>query len=199
MPMNTQERCGSVWTTGGRRLRAFEPTAGELARISPVLADYYNEPHNRAMMANTVAMTVEEVVQHWHSMWAVGGRPFLLECDGEIVGDADFRHVGETSAEFAILVGRRSEQGKGLGLRFGILLHTWAFRALGLERIYASIIPANIPSQRLFASLGYVADDTAAARAFADEASDLTFSIGRAEFDVRHGGALGEIECAKRR
>jgi RimJ/RimL family protein N-acetyltransferase len=199
MPMNAQDRWEAAWLAAVRRFRAFEPTVAELARFASPLAAYYNEPHNRAMMANTVDMTAGEVVQHWHALWADGGRPFLLELDGEIVGDADFRHVCETSAEFAILVGRRSEQGRGLGLRFGILLHAWAFRALGLQRIYASIIPANIPSQRLFARLGYLADDTSGARAFADEASDLTFSVGHTEFSAKHGGLLGEIECRKLR
>ena len=197
MLTKTQERWVAVWP-GDRQLRAFEPTAQEIARYAPVLADYYNDPHNRAMMANTVDMTADDVAGHWHALWAAGGRPFLLECDGQMVGDADFRHLRETSAELAILVGKRSEQGKGLGLRFGILLHVLAFRALGIERVYASIIPVNVASQRLFARLGYVADETPAARAFADEASDLTFSVARTEFEASHGDVLGEIDCGIR-
>jgi RimJ/RimL family protein N-acetyltransferase len=174
-------------------LRAIEPTHEEVVRLSPLLADYYNDPHNRSMMANTVAMTAGEVVEHFDSLGQSGGRPFLLELDGETVGDADFRHVCVASAEFAILVGRRSLQGKGIGLGFGILLHALAFRALGLEQVFASILPSNPASQRLFAKLGYTADDSATARAFADEESDLTFSVGREAFEAKHGAVSAEV------
>lgn len=175
--------------TADLALAAFEPTHEEVVRYSPLLAGYYNDPHNRSMMANTVAMTAGEVVEHLDSLTQSRGRPFLLELDGKMVGDADFRHISVNTAEFAILVGERALQGKGLGLGFGVLLHALAFRALALERVFVSIIPANRASQRLFAKLGYTADDSPLARSFADEASDLTFSLGRAAFEAKHGAA----------
>lgn len=179
--------------TADLELVALEPTAQEIVHASPLLEGFYNEPHNRAMMANTVAMTADDVVLHFGSLGQSGGRPFLLAVDGKTVGDADFRHISATTAEFAILVGERSLQGKGLGLGFGILLHALAFRAFALERVFVSIIPQNLASQRLFAKLGYTADDSELARSFADEASDLTFSLGRAEFEGRHGGVAHRV------
>ena len=169
------------------QLAAFEPTHEEIVRFAPLLAGHYNDPYNRSMMANTVAMTPGEVVEHFDSLGQSDGRPFLLQVDGETVGDADFRHVSGTNAEFAILVGERSLQGKGIGLGFGILLHALAFHAFALERVFVSIIPQNVASQRLFAKLGYTPDDSALARSFADEASDLTFSLGREDFESKHG------------
>lgn len=200
--MTMQEHPGdrwvAAWTSAEQRLRVFEPTSEEIAACAPVLADYYNDPHNRAMMANTVTMTATEVAEHWHAMRVAGARPFFLERDGELLGDADLRHMDETSAELAILVGRRAEQGRGLGLRFGILIHALAFRALGLQRIYVAILPKNLASQGLFARLGYTADDGPRARSFADEESDLTFSMDRAQFEATHGEALSAIECRTR-
>jgi RimJ/RimL family protein N-acetyltransferase len=184
--------------TADRELAALEPTHDEVVRASPLLADFYNDPYNRSMMANTVAMTADEVVEHFDSLGQSGGRPFVLQVDGKLVGDADFRHVTATTAEFAILVGERSLQGKGIGLGFGILLHALAFRAFALERVFVAIIPENVPSQRLFAKLGYAADDTQLARSFADEASDLTFSLGRDDFEAKHGATAARVSWRAR-
>ena len=103
------------------------------------------------------------------------------------------RHLGSDSAEFAILIGRRPEQGKGMGTRFAILLHAFAFRGLGLSRVYISIIPANLPSQRLFTRLGYRTDNSPTARAFADDDNDLTLSLDRASFEEAHAAVLPEL------
>jgi RimJ/RimL family protein N-acetyltransferase len=194
--MNLEPRLVAEWQAD--RLRAFEPTRDEIARLAPTLAGFYNDDYNRSMMANTVAMTPAEVIEHFEGLRRMGGRPFLLERDGALLGDADLRHITAKTAEFAILIGQRPEQGKGIGTRFAILLHALAFRGLGLERIFVSIIPANQPSQRLFAKIGYTADDGPAARAFADEPTDITLSIGRATFEAAHEAALEEIRWSLR-
>jgi RimJ/RimL family protein N-acetyltransferase len=196
--MNLEPRLVVEWQTAGDRLRAFEPTREEIARFAPLLAAFYNDAYNRSMMANTVAMTTDEVVEHFEGLRHKGGRPFLLERDGALLGDADLRHITAQTAEFAILVGRRPEQGKGIGTRFALLLHALAFRGLGLERIFVSIIPANLPSQRLFAKIGYVRDDSPAARAFADDPTDLTLSMVRTTFEAAHIAALDEIRWSLR-
>jgi len=196
--MNLEPRLIVDWQTPGDRLRAFEPTREEIARFSPLLAAFYNDDYNRSMMANTVAMTTDEVVEHFEGLRRKGGRPFLLERDGALLGDADLRHITAQTAEFAILIGQRPEQGKGIGTRFAILLHALAFRGLGLERIFVSIIPANLPSQRLFAKIGYTRDDSPAARAFADDPTDLTMSMGRATFDNAHAPTLDAIRWSLR-
>ena len=194
--MNLEPRLVAEWQSD--RLRAFEPTREEIARLSPTLADFYNDDYNRSMMANTVAMTPAEVIEHFEGLRHQGGRPFLLERDGVLLGDADLRHLTAQTAEFAILIGQRPEQGKGIGTRFAILLHALAFRGLGLERIFVSIIPANQPSRRLFAKIGYSADDSPAARAFADDPTGITLSLGRVTFETAHAAALDEIRWSLR-
>ena len=191
--MNLEPRLVVEWQTPGDRLRAFEPTREEITRFAPLLADFYNDAYNRSMMANTVAMSTDDVVEHFEGLRRKGGRPFLLERDGAVLGDADLRHITAQTAEFAILIGQRSEQGRGMGTRFAILLHALAFRGLGLERIFISIIPANLPSQRLFAKLGYTRDDSPAARAFADDPTDLTLSMSRVTFENAYAPGLEGI------
>jgi RimJ/RimL family protein N-acetyltransferase len=199
--MNTaggQIRWTVEWQNVAETLRAFEPSSAELSQAAPTLADFYNDRYNCTMMSNTVAFKTADVVEHIAELQAKGERPFVLERDGVLVGDADFRHVTASDAEFAILVGRRAEQGKGMGTRFATLLHAFAFFGLGLQRLFVSIIPQNEPSQRLFLRLGYVRDDGSAARRFADEESDQTFSLGRAEFESRFADVLPEMRWRRR-
>jgi len=191
--MSLPPHWSGTWQTPDGGLRAYTPTVEEITSAAPALAAFYNDAYNRAMMSNTVAMSPGEVVEHFQSVRAAAGLPFLLERDGELFGDADFRHVEGGTAEFAILIGRRPDQGKGLGTRFALLLHALAFGALDLGRVFVSIIPANLPSQRLFAKLGYQPDRSPAARAFAEDESDITLSLGRDAFASLYASATREI------
>jgi RimJ/RimL family protein N-acetyltransferase len=185
---------------GAARLRAFEPTPAQVAAAAPRLAAFYNEPHNRAMLAHTADLDVSDVVAHYARLARPRGYAFLLERDGALVGDADLRRVERERAEAAILVGERAAQGQGLGLRFGVMLHAFAFRAMGLPCVYASIIPANEASLRLFGKLGYERDDTPVARGYADEVEDVTLSLTRETFEARHRdlAARVDIQIARR-
>jgi len=78
---------------GKWRLRAFEPILTEVLAAAPLLAAFYNDSHNFAMLTNTRELTAAEVVETFQSMRATGDRPFLLEQDGELMGDGDFRHI----------------------------------------------------------------------------------------------------------
>ena len=69
------------------------------------------------------------------------------------------------------------------------------FTTLGLDRLYASVIPANTASRRVFEKLGYVADPTATE--YGDD-GDLVLRIERADFLARHAAALAEIELGAR-
>jgi RimJ/RimL family protein N-acetyltransferase len=178
---------------GRRRLLVWEPTRAEVAQVAPRLASFYNDPHNRTMLAHEDALSVSDVGAHYRTLASEGGRAFLLEIDGLLVGDADLRHVDGERAEVAILVGERAIQGKGLGTLFGVMLHTFAFRALHLTRLYASIIPANAASLRLFARLGYQRDDSPAARRLIDEPDDVTLSLAATRFEELHGALAARV------
>jgi hypothetical protein len=55
-------------------------------------------------------------------------------------GDADFRNVDGSEAEFAILIGQHAQQSRGLGTRYAAMMHVAALRVLGFERVYATVI-----------------------------------------------------------
>ncbi|MBN2192999.1 MAG: GNAT family N-acetyltransferase [Polyangiaceae bacterium] len=186
------ERYRLVWSTSDR-LVAYEPTSAEVAHHAPALSAAYSEPHNAAMMSNSGAMSPDDVIEHFLTAGREGARLLLLERDGALAGDADLRHIAGGRAEAAILIGARAAQGQGLGTRFGVMLHAFAFRALRLERVHVAIIPANIPSQRLFRRLGHVPDDGPEGRAFAEASNDITYSVGRAAFEARFAAELAAI------
>jgi RimJ/RimL family protein N-acetyltransferase len=182
----------------GDRLRAVEPTRAEIADAAGRLASFYNDPHNRAMLAHDEDLSARDVVAHYGALAREGARAFFLELDGRLVGDADLRNVNRNRAESAILVGDRSMQGRGLGTRFGIMLHAFAFETLRLRRTYASIIPANTGSLRLFEKLGYRPDVTRLARRFADEPSDVTLSLDAERFRALHGSVAARVVVTRR-
>ena len=193
--MSQPERWSVSWHSAGGWLEAREPTPPEVHAIAACLAGWYNDPHNRSMMANSCALDEAEVCAHFARVWQEGGRNFLLYAEGRLMGDADLRHVDPEAgtAELAILVGERHVQGRGFGTRFAVMLHALAFTTLALERVYVSIIPANRGSLRLFEKLGYQKDDSPAARSYIDEDDDVTMSFGRDEFLRLHGETARQL------
>jgi RimJ/RimL family protein N-acetyltransferase len=191
--------CWSIeWQTPQGTLRAREPWLEEVRAHADRLAAFYNQPNNRSMLTNTVDMNAGDVEAHFAALAQSGGRPFLLDCDGALAGDADLRQVTDRDAEVAILIGAHDRQGQGLGTRFGIMVHAFAFAVLGLDQVYAAIIPQNAASLRMFEKLGHDIDQGARARAAADDPSDVTTSINRACFRQRHGAAAAVLKFQQR-
>jgi len=187
------------WEQGAVTLTALEPTDDELRRAAPALAASYNDSHNRVMMGHDgEPHTAADVLAYYDELRAEGGRPFLLHVDGVLMGDADFRNIAASTGEFAIMIGARASQGRGLGTRFALMLHLFGYDLLGLERIYISVIPANAASRRLFEKLGYQLDDSPEARALIDEETDVTMSLARSAFDRTRPGDLAAIRTFER-
>jgi RimJ/RimL family protein N-acetyltransferase len=189
-------RLRAEWEIGARLLRVVEPSPADVRLRAADLAAAYNDVHNRAMMANTITFDRADVVSHYAAMAGEGARQFFLHDHETFVGDADFRNFDRGEGEFAILIAARQEQGKGFGTRFARLLHALAFRALGLERVYVTILPQNVASQRLFRRLGYELDATPAARARVDHELDLSMSITRDAFARTDPDAMRDVRIA---
>lgn len=196
--MSSDTRWTVEWTVPAGVLRVSEPTGDEVRAAADRLAAFYNETHNRSMMAHTASMSTDDVLAHFRELWDDQDRPLLLYAGGALVGDADLRGIDGGEAEFAIMVGERSIQGQGLGTSFALMAHALAFGRLALERIYVSILPENTASRRLFEKLGYQADDSPAARATIDEETDVTLSLGRERFGELFAARLGELRFSSR-
>lgn len=187
-----------AWPALTAPLLAIEPTPDEVARHAPALAAAYNDPHNAPLLGHTELLGEADVIEHYARLADEGGHGFLVFQGGALVADGDLRGVAGGAAELAFLVTSPAAQGKGLGTRVATMLHALAFRRLGLERIYASILPGNAASRRVFEKLGYVIDASPAARAYADEPGDVTMRIDRPSFERSHAAQLAEIELSVR-
>jgi RimJ/RimL family protein N-acetyltransferase len=186
------------WASDAGQLAAFEPTPDEVATHADALATGYNEPRNAELMGHGELIGADEVVELYAEAAEDGVRSFLLFQAGEFAGDGDLRGIRDGAAEFAFMIGAPSAQGKGLGTRFATMIHAFGFHTLHLHHIYASIVPHNTASRRVFDKLGYMIDDSAIARGYADEPGDVVMSIDRATFERVAGGALAQIRIALR-
>jgi RimJ/RimL family protein N-acetyltransferase len=186
------------WSTPAGQLLAIEPWRDEIARCAGALADAYNDPRNAPLLGHTEPSSPLDVIAHYDRLARHGGHGFLVLRDGALIGDADLRGVADDVAEFAFLIAAVAEQGKGLGTRLATMIHAFAFAELGLGRVYASIVPRNTASRRVFEKLGYAIDTGPVARGFADDPDDVTMVIDRASFERSHALAMAEIEISMR-
>lgn len=184
--------------SGQGKLLVFEPAEAEVLVAAPMLAIFNNDRHNSAMLTNTQEMTATEIVESYEFLRANNGRPFLLEQEGVLMGDADFRNISGSTAEFAILIGSRTQQSRGLGTRFAAMMHVAAFRVLGLERIYASIVPTNVASLRMVEKLGYQLDQSSFASSFTEEKDDIVMSIDWPQFELSSAELMSEVTITAR-
>ena len=187
-----------AWSTPAGQLLAIEPTRAEIAHHAAALAAAYNDPHNAPLLGHTEPSTERDVIAHYEALARRGGPGFVVLRDGALVGDGDLRGVARGAAEFAFLVTAVAEQGKGLGTRIATMIHAFAFTELGLDRVYASIVPANTASRRVFDKLGYAVDDSPAGRGFAEDPADVVMVIDRALFERSHARAMAEIAISVR-
>jgi RimJ/RimL family protein N-acetyltransferase len=185
------------WSTPEAHLVALVPEPDEVRRHAAVLAEAYNDPENAPLLGHTDRLGERDVLAHFAAL-AEAGHGFLAFRDGALVGDADLRAIRDGAAEFAFLVASVAHQGKGLGTQIAMMVHTFGFRELGLARIYASIVPDNKASRRVFEKLGYAIDDSPAARERAETPDDVTLVLERAGFEAAHANAMAEIQITMR-
>ncbi len=186
-----------AWSTPEAHLVAQVPEPDEVRRHAGVLAEAYNDPHNAPLLGHTDHLGERDVLAHFAAL-AEDGHGFLTFRDGALVGDADLRAIRDGAAEFAFLIASVAHQGKGLGTHIATMVHTFGFRELGLDRIYASVVADNRASRRVFEKLGYAIDDSPEARSRAEAPDDITLVLPRAVFEQAHANEMAEIQITVR-
>jgi RimJ/RimL family protein N-acetyltransferase len=187
-----------AWSTPAGSLLAIEPRREEVEHHATALAAAYNDPHNAPLLGHTELMTERDVVAHYTSLANQGGRGFLVLRDGALVADGDLRNISRGTAEFAFMVAEVAAQGKGLGTKVAMMIHAFAFNQLRLQRVYASILPRNVASRRVFEKLGYVVETSAIALSYAEDYGDLAMVVDRPTFARSHAPQMAEIQIATR-
>lgn len=195
-PMSTS-RVALAWHSHDPSLRAIEPDEALVRRHASTLAGWYNASENATMMGAGAVMSEDDVIDFWRELRQGGARGFLCFSGEALVGDMDLRgELARGHAEFAIMIGETREKGRGLGLAFATMIHVFAFRDLGLGRIYVTPKTENERVQRLNRRLGYVRDDGPLARSFLEPGDDESESqsIGEAELRSALPAAWTEVD-----
>jgi RimJ/RimL family protein N-acetyltransferase len=194
------KRWSAEWVEDGVTYRIAEPAEVALLAAAPLLSAWYNEPQNRALLTNEQELSPGDVVAHYAAMREGGDRPFLFYKDGALVGDGDLRgfatHGAGPEAEYALLIGEHGAKGRGLGTRFSLLVLHLAFVQLRLSRVFASVIPKNTGSLRMFEKLGFVVDASPAGRRYAEHGHDVCLRMEAGEFARLHGAQTASVRVA---
>lgn len=191
-----------AWETPAGRLVLREPTPAEVASHAAQLAAAYNHPVSAALLGHEAPLTEADVVDHYAAIAAQGGHGLLLfreESTGcALAGDGDLRGcTAAGAAEIAILIADPDARGRGLGTRLALMAHALAFGPLGLARVYASVLPANLASRRVFDKLGCAAVDRE--EVGFGEVGDLVVGIDAATFAARWGALVrAELRFTRR-
>lgn len=83
----------------------------------------------------------------------------ILHCDdGLHIGNTGLYHIDflHRRAEFWVLIGDTSRQGRGAGSETTSLMRQWAFDHLNLHRLYLHVGSANSRARTMYASQGFV-------------------------------------------
>jgi RimJ/RimL family protein N-acetyltransferase len=187
------------WSTPRGFLCAIEPYPEEVERHAATLAAAYNDPQNAPLLGHTELLAERDVVAHYAQLADHRGHGFLVFRDDMLVADGDLRDVSDGAAELAFLVADPAAQGKGLGTQIATMFHAFAFGLLRLDRVYASIVPHNVASRRVFEKLGYRIETGPAALAHAEEDGDIVMVVDRPAFAQSHAQQLAAIHVAMRR
>jgi RimJ/RimL family protein N-acetyltransferase len=184
-----------AWKEQGRPFEAVEPDAPMVEEHADTLLRWYNARENASMMNGSGAMSRADVLEFWRELRSSGAHGFLSFVGGALVGDMDIRAIRGRSGEFAIMIGDDANKGRGIGKALARMIHVFAFRELGIERLFVSPRRDNVRVLALEAFLGYQRDDGPEARERADEdPSCATYSLAGDEFRRRHEDAWREVE-----
>jgi RimJ/RimL family protein N-acetyltransferase len=90
------------------------------------------------------------------------------KADGAFVGLVYLNDIDwfVRNAEFGILIGERSRQGRGLAKDALALVADYAFRTLNLNRLYLRVVSFNKRALRLYRSFGFVEEGVQRQHAF---------------------------------
>lgn len=113
--------------------------------------------------ADFSGMTEQDEVEHLKNMVEDNDRfSWMIERDGEIVGNVEINEIKELSDKYGVktgafctLIGDPSNWGKGLGLTAKQAACNWAFNEGGFELIEAKAYKENVRSWSVLEKLGY--------------------------------------------
>ena len=125
--------------------------------FSPEYLEWLNDPEvNRYTSRGSYPTTEAEARQYVATCQSADRIVSAIFANERHIGNISIQKIDliNRSAELAILIGDRSAQGKGFGLKASQIICKHGFNALGLNRIYCGTHSENIPMQKLALKLG---------------------------------------------
>jgi RimJ/RimL family protein N-acetyltransferase len=140
------------------RLRPLEK--GDMA----LKVKWFNDPEVNKTLVVTEKFELEKSIQ-WFKKVAndPSRRDFIIETRQlEPIGVIGLVHIDKVhnTAEIYIVIGQKDYWGKGVMLEAESLLIDWAFKELGLYKISAPALPANVASIITMKKLGFQIEGT---------------------------------------
>ena len=125
---------------------------------------WYNDPQVNKTLLLEENLDLEKTLK-WFDEHAGDNtrREFIIENkQGESIGIAGLVRIDRThqTAEIYCVIGETKYWGKGVMLETEKLLITYAFKEMGLEKIWACAVPANIASIVTMKKLGFKIEGT---------------------------------------
>lgn len=125
----------------------------------PNKVEWINNPQNNRFLHYDIPLEIEKT-QRWFDS-NIGRKDrydAVIEADGIPCGTIGLLSIDQknSKAEYYIAMGETSLKGKGISTKASKILLDYAFKELGLNRIYLYTEIDNIPAQRLFEKLGFI-------------------------------------------
>lgn len=143
-----------------KKLRLIKPDP----KYAPVTIQWISKDEvTKYLGADSSKMTVEDEVKHLENMVDDDDRySWMIELDGEIVGNIEINEIKDLSQKYGVktgafctLIGDPSNWGQGLGSSAKKAASNWAFSEGGFEMIEAKAYAQNIRSWSALEKLGY--------------------------------------------
>ena len=124
----------------------------------PKKVEWINNPKNNHFLHYDLPLNVEKTTQ-----WFIRNKNRTDRFDGVIVADGvAVGTIGllgidqkNSKAEFYIAMGEMSYKGKGIAKEASLLMLDYAFKKLGLNRVYLFTEEGNTLAQKLFERIGF--------------------------------------------
>ncbi len=136
-----------------------------LSDVTPQLVDWLNDAQVvRYLTAGKQTWTRESARDWLMTQWKKGRNVFAVRVDGAMIGtltvtvvvpDEKAKKTEERYADIGIMVGDKSQWGKGYGMRAIKLACWWAFKMLQLRYILAGVLSDNSRSRAAFEKAGF--------------------------------------------
>jgi len=125
---------------------------------------WFNDPEVRKTLIINEQFGLEKTIRWFEKIQADKSRyEFIIETTGgKTVGVIGLAGIDSThrTAEIYIVIGEKEYWGKGLMLETECLLIDWAFKTMGIEKIWAQTRPENIASLITMKKIGFQIEGT---------------------------------------